>query len=128
MPVPLLARSSSFRRRVARVLAIYCATIALLVLAPFVHPVAYELLCSIDGHRLVVVTDAGLVDAGDPAAHADPTGHCPLCMPGGALPGFVAWDFEPVQPLAHVRRSLPAARLASLLGAPLPARGPPTAI
>ncbi len=124
----LSTRSSSFRQRVARVLALYCATVVVLVLAPFVHPVAYELLCSIDGHRLVVVTDAGIVDAGDPAAHADPAGHCPLCMPGGAPPGLVAWDSEPVQPLADMRRSVPAARLASLLGAPLPARGPPTAI
>jgi hypothetical protein len=32
----------------------------------------------------------------------------------------------PVQPLAYVLRSIPAARLAARTAAPLPARGPPT--
>ena len=32
---------------------------------------------------------------------------------------------EPVQPLAYVLQSIPAARIASLTAAPLPARGPP---
>ena len=47
-------------------------------------------------------------------------------LPGGAPPAVAfEWDAGRVPPLAPVRRSIPAARLASLIGAPLPPRGPP---
>lgn len=98
-----------------------------MVLAPFVHPVAYELVCSANGNKLVAVGDHGVVDDGSSSSHEDHAAHCPLCMPAGVPASVVAWDASPVQPLAHVRRSIPAARLASLVGAPLPARGPPLA-
>lgn len=108
-----------------------------MVLAPFVHPVAYELVCSAAGNKLVAVADhAGVehglgehdgVDGGGTSSHDDHAAHCPLCMPAGAPPAMHVLVAEPVQPLAHVLQSIPAARLASLVGAPLPARGPPPA-
>ena len=98
-----------------------------MVLAPFVHPVAYAVVCSATGNRMVAVVDHAVVDDGGGPSHEDHAAHCPLCMPAGVPPGVVAWDASPVQPLAHVRQSIPAARLASLVGAPLPARGPPLA-
>ena len=120
---------SSVRRRASLVLLSFLATVFVTVLAPFVQPVSYELLCSASGHKLVALTsDHDVVDAsGVPGSglHDDGSGHCPLCMPAAPPPALVAWDFVPVQPLAHVRESIPAARLASLVGAPLPARGPP---
>ena len=90
------------------------------LLAPFVSPITYELVCSASGHRMIAV-DA---DRNVQPAAQDGAGHCPLCMPAAPPPAFVAWDLDPVQPLAHALQGMPAARLASLVGAP-PARGPP---
>ena len=92
------------------------------IVAPLLHPVSYEEVCSASGVKHLVAVDDGIPvhDAHDHAAH------CPLCMPAGAPPSFFVLHIEPSQPLAHVRQSIPAARLASLVGAPLPARGPPS--
>ena len=103
-------------------MAVVCVTL----MAPFVHAVDYERVCSVQGDRLVAV-DAN--DHGVPASHepaTDHAAHCPLCLPAGVPPAFVAWQAEPVQPLGHVLRPIPAAHLAGLVGAPLPARGPPS--
>ena len=115
------------RRRATVVLASFLAAVVVMVLAPFVHPVAYAVVCSATGNKMVAVADHAVVDDGSGPSHEDHVAHCPLCMPAGVPPGLVAWDASPVQPLAHVRSSIPAARLASLVGAPLPARGPPPA-
>jgi hypothetical protein len=40
-------------------------------------------------------------------------------------PPPVAQQAPVVQPLGHATQAIPAARLAALTGAPLPARGPP---
>ena len=120
---------SRLRRYASVVLLSFIATVCVTLLAPFVSPVTYELLCSASGHKLIAVTsDRDIVDvSGMPSmgTHGDGSGHCPMCMPAAPPPVFVTWDFVAVQPLAHVRQSIPAARLASLVGAPLPARGPP---
>ena len=50
---------------------------------------------------------------------------CSLCATGYAPPPIVQWHVEPVQPLAHVLQSIPAAHIASLTAAPPPGRGPP---
>ncbi len=99
-----------------------------MVLAPFVHPVAYQLVCSVQGNKLVAVAEHGVVDDGATHSSDEHTAHCPLCMPAGAPPSLLAWELAPVQPLAHVLQSIPAARLAGLVGAPLPARGPPLSV
>lgn len=125
------------RRRATVVLAAFVAALVVMVLAPFVHPVAYALVCSASGNKLVAVVDHvgaahamgehGAMDDGGGPSHDDHAAHCPLCMPAGGPAPFVVTAAEPVQPLAHVLQSIPAARLASLVGAPLPARGPPLA-
>ena len=109
------------------VLASFFAALCVTLLAPFVHPVTYELVCSAKGSRLVATTDPAAADerGAQHDAHEDHAAHCPLCMPVAAPPTVVAWDFTPVQPLAHALQAIPAARLAGLVGAPLPARGPP---
>ena len=99
-----------------------------MVLAPFVHPVAYQLVCSVQGNKLVATTDHGIVDDGTTHSLDEHAAHCPLCMPAGAPPSMIVWNAAPVQPLAHVLQSIPAARLAGLVGAPLPARGPPLSV
>jgi hypothetical protein len=122
----MLAR---LRRHASAVLLSFLATVCVTLLAPFVHPISYELLCSASGRTIVAVTaDRLAVDgSGLPSTglHDDGSGHCPLCTPAAPPPAFVALDFTPVQPLARVQQSIPAARLAGLVGAPLPARGPP---
>lgn len=116
----------TFRRRARFVLASFITAVVVTLLAPLVHPVAYALVCSVTGTKLIATADHAVVDDGT-SSHDDHTAHCPLCMPAGAPPSFVAWELTTVQPLAHVQQSIPAARLASLVGAPLPARGPPLA-
>jgi hypothetical protein len=115
-------RCLRLRRRARFALASFVAAVLVTLLAPLVHPLAYELVCSAQGSKMIVQGDA--VDHHDAGDHA---AHCPLCMPAGAPPVAFHWDSTSVQPLAHVQQSIPAARLASLVGAPLPARGPPLA-
>ena len=113
----------ALRRRAVFALATFVAMVWVTLLAPFVHPVAFELVCSAQGSKIV----AHEADGSEPTGHTadDHAAHCALCLPVAAPPPVRAWHFDAVQPLAHVRQGIPAARLASLVGAPLPARGPP---
>lgn len=116
----------TLRRRASRVLAAFVAVVCVTLIAPFVHAVDYERVCSVQGDRLIAVAADEHPASGPHDPATDPAAHCPLCLPAGVPPAFVAWRAEPVQPLAHVLRPIPAARLAGLVGAPLPARGPPS--
>ena len=55
---------------------------------------------------------------------------CPLCLqldaPPPALPAYARPPLP--QPLRHALQPIPAARIAAITGAPLPARGPPLAL
>jgi hypothetical protein len=104
------------------VLVWFMCALGVAVASPMVHPQALELVCSSGGAvRLLVKTDNGVQEMG---AHSL---DCPLCLVGGAPPQQAApMPAAPVQPLAYVLRSIPAARLAARTAAPLPARGPPT--
>ena len=104
------------------VLVWFMCALGVAVASPMVHPQAMELVCSSGGAvKLLVKTDNGVQEMG---AHSL---DCPLCLVGGAPPQQAApMPAAPVQPLAYVLRSIPAARLAARTAAPLPARGPPT--
>ncbi len=121
-----MIRTSRLHRFARFALATFIAMVCVTVLAPVMQPVSqsigYEQVCSADGTKhLIAVGDT------TPSHEAhDHTAHCPLCMPAGVPPSIYIALFEPVQPLAHVQQSIPAARLAGLVGAPLPARGPPS--
>jgi hypothetical protein len=93
------------------------------LLAPLAHARAYEQVCSAQGTRLVALGDA---DSGHGSAPVDHAAHCPLCMPVGAPPAEMAWDFTPVLVRSPGHVGIPAGRVASLVGAPFPARGPPS--
>lgn len=119
---PAVIRATRLRRLARFAVATFIAMVCVTVIAPWLHPMVYEEVCSADGTKQVLA-------AGDSApSHEmhDHGAHCPLCMPAGVPPSIVFASFEPAQPLAHVRQSVPAARLAGLVGAPLPARGPPS--
>lgn len=90
--------------------------------SPLVHPQSMELVCGASGElKLVVAHDDGSVQ--EMGRH---TLDCALCLPGGAPPPVAALTAAPLlQPLAYAVHPVEAARLASLVGAPLPARGPP---
>jgi hypothetical protein len=104
------------------VLVWFVCALGVAVASPMVHPQAMELVCSSGGAvKLLVKTDNGVQEMG---AHSL---DCPLCLVGGAPPPQATpTAAAPVQPLAYVLRSIPAARLAARTAAPLPARGPPT--
>ncbi|WP_370679849.1 hypothetical protein [Comamonas sp. GB3 AK4-5] len=93
--------------------------------SPMVHPREMEWVCASAGTmKLVPKTEDGVQEVG--AAHAD----CPMCMPLDAPPPGALPRLHPPlpQPLRHALRPIPAARIAALTAAPLPARGPPLSL
>jgi hypothetical protein len=109
------------RHLVRLVLAWFALSIGVAVASPLVKPVSMELVCSGSGlMKLIVKTDDG---AKEVRTH---TLDCPLCMAMSAPPPALRADVAPAQPLAHALRPIPAAHIALLTAAPLPARGPPT--
>lgn len=110
--------------RLARfVLVWFALSIGVAIASPLVKPQAIELICSGSGAmKLLVKTDDGSQQA---SSH---TLDCPLCASMSAPPPVARHSAEPAQPLAHVLQSIPAAHIAALTAAPLPARGPPRAL
>ena len=103
------------------VLVWFALSIGVAIASPLVKPQAMELICSGSGAvKLLIQTD----DGGQEVASF--TLDCPLCATSSAPPPpATRLTSEPAQPLAYVLQSIPAARIASLTAAPLPARGPP---
>ena len=117
MPTPRTART------LARlVLAWFVFYVGAAIASPLLMPGRYDVICSADGIAKLMHSDSG--GSGEAGAASL---HCPLCMPAGAPPPPVPVVAErPAAPLAYALRSIPAARLAALTAAPLPARGPPS--
>lgn len=102
------------------VLVWFALSIGVAIASPIVKPQALELICSGAGvMKVLVKTDDGTKEV---ARH---TLDCPLCISISAPPPVARLTAEPIQALAHVLQSIPAAHIASLTAAPLPARGPP---
>jgi len=103
------------------VLVWFALSIGVAIASPLVKPQAMELICSsVGGMKLVLQSD----DAGQDVVSL--AMDCPLCVINGAPPPLASIvTAEPLQPLAYVMQSIPAAHMASLTAAPLPARGPP---
>lgn len=95
--------------------------------APLVHPQPWVLVCSTSGVVALVAVQAeeGAGGDGTAASGAHHTLDCALCLPGGAPPPALADVFAATAALPHVLLPVEAARIAALVGAPLPARGPP---
>jgi hypothetical protein len=91
------------------------------IASPIVKPQALELVCSSAGGIRLVASGAD----GDVA----PAGHvldCPMCTPTGAPPPAACLPGPAALPRSRAVQSIPAARIAALIAAPLPARGPPS--
>lgn len=102
-------------------LAWFALSIAVAAAAPLVAAQDMELICSGTGVvKLIVKGDDGNSAPG--ASHLD----CPMCMPYPAPPPPI-WQLPlpAPSPLLHALRPVPAARIAAITAAPLPARGPP---
>lgn len=109
--------------RIARLaLAWLVLAVGVAAASPLVHPQAFELVCGAAGEMKLVVTH----DDGSVQEMGHHTLDCATCLPAGGPPLVLSMYVPPVQhPLAHAVRPVEAARLAALVGAPLPARGPP---
>ena len=106
--------------RIARfVLAWFALSLGVAIASPLIKHADIELVCSGSGAvKLMVKGDAG----------SKPTSHtldCPLCAGLSAPPPVASIDVPYTPSIGHVLESIPAARIASLFAAPLPARGPP---
>ncbi|HRO58767.1 MAG TPA: hypothetical protein PK177_06310 [Burkholderiaceae bacterium] len=86
------------------------------------HSRAMEVVvCSAaDSARFIIVDGDGL-----PVETGPHTLDCPLCLPAFAPLPAASLVLPTPQPLAHAAWSSIAADIAALVGAPLPARGPP---
>ncbi|MDR7379925.1 hypothetical protein J2X19_004621 [Rhodoferax ferrireducens] len=120
--MPTLRNPHAFARHLARwVLLCFALSLGVAIAAPLTHPLAMELVCSSAGAvKLLVKSADGSTQV------VSQMGDCPLCLTPGAPPPTARVQVEPAQPLAYVLRSIPAAHIAWLTAAPLPARGPPT--
>jgi hypothetical protein len=103
------------------VLVWFALSVGVAVASPIVKPQAMQLICTGTGvMKLLLQSDDGSGET------SGATLDCPLCaMLGAPPPPVSSLKLEPVQPLAYVMQSIPAAHIASLTAAPLPARGPP---
>lgn len=108
-------RTSS--RLVHLVLAWFALTLGAAVLSPVVHPKSMQPVCS-DGSVKLIAVD-----------HEGKAGHvldCPLCLPWHASPPPFGEFAQAAAPVAQALPVGPATMPAELVGAPLPARGPPS--
>ncbi len=115
-------QSLRLAHRLARfVLVWFVLSLGVAVASPIVNPQSMELICSGTGViKVLIKTDDGVKEA---SAH---TMDCPLCVMAGSPPPTPRIVVEPAHPLAHVLQPVPAAHIAWLTAAPLPARGPPS--
>ena len=93
------------------------------VASPLVKPETVHLVCTAIGGVKLVQVDAAGADVDAAAYHT--ALDCPACLP--LIAPLVADKLAPLPTgnLSHVLQSLPAARLASMLGQPWQARAPP---
>ena len=121
-PMQLLRQSHLITRLALDWFALFVCVAAA---SPLVNPQSMEMVCSGSGVMKMVIQDQSQSDEGLGVASAH-TQDCSLCGAVGAPPP-VAINLPALpQPLAYALQSIPAARIAALTGAPLPARGPPT--
>lgn len=103
------------------VLAWFVLTLGVAVASPMVRPHAMELVCTSGGAIQLVAVDSG-EEASASAPHAL---DCPLCLAATLPPAQRMQASTQPQPLGRALHPIVSARIAALVGAPLPPRGPP---
>ena len=125
------SRLRNAHRLILAVLLFYVATLGVAMAAPVLKAQGSNILCTSTGIKYVSasgeITDAnGNAQDGKPGKMQGHSLECSLCVPTGITPDLPILDVPaPIHALSYATRSIPAARLASLVSAPLPARGPP---
>lgn len=120
------------RRLIRTVMLLYIMTLGVAMASSMVNPAAMNLICTSTGYKYID-QNGKLVDvdpASEQAKDAKSGMHhlldCSMCLAIGITPELPKQDaFEPPHALSYALRSIPSARLAALVAAPLPARGPP---
>ncbi|MDY0105422.1 DUF2946 domain-containing protein [Achromobacter sp.] len=104
------------------VLAWFALTLGVAMASPIVAPKTMEMICSDGGAMRVIVVDKN----GDVVEAGQYTLDCAMCLPASLPASIVTQSMSQPEPLAHALASIEAARIAALVGAPLPPRGPPS--
>jgi len=113
-------RNSPWRAKLA--LLWFALALGAAVAAPMVNPQTELVICTGVGMLKVVVNDDGTYST---TSTSNDGMYCPLCSAGGAPASMSVSTVQGPHPLSYVLKSIPAAHLAALTTAPLPARGPP---
>ena len=107
------------------ILAWFVLALGVGMASPLVAPQQWDVVCSSNGSMKLVVVG----DQSDDSALAPQHLDCPLCLNALALPGGgSAVQLPQPLPLGRATQAIEAARLAALVGAPLPPRGPPASV
>lgn len=104
------------------VMAWFALTLGLAIASPLVRPQAMELVCTAGGSVKLVAVGGEEGQAVSPHHSLD----CPLCLAVTPPPAHVSPSWAQPQPLGRALQPIVSARIAALVGAPLPPRGPPS--
>lgn len=119
MPAMQMLRNAVSLSRL--VLAWFVLTLGVAMASPLVQPHAMELVCTAGGAIKLVSAEDGR-DLSASAAHGL---DCPMCLAVTPPPGQRGAPAAQPQPLGRALHPIVSARMAALVGAPLPPRGPP---
>lgn len=112
-----------FKLLIRAVLFMYALTLGVAMASPLFKSDVMNLICTSTGYKLVNQSGNNDQDNGKSVTHLL---DCSLCLASGLPPSLPQQDAcEPPHALSYALRSIPAARLAAMVAAPLPARGPP---
>lgn len=103
------------------VLACFWLTLGVAMASPLIAPRAMEMVCSDGGTMKLVVVD----HEQDASATGQHLLDCALCLPAFLPTQIPPTQVRQPQPLAFALTPIEQARIAALVGAPLPPRGPP---
>ena len=111
--------------KIARlILAWFLLTLGVAIASPIVHPQSMQIICStVSGAQMLVVDDNG-----EQATGSHHSLDCPLCLSIITPPAVDIQVTAQAQPLGRAVQPIVAARLAAIVGAPLPPRGPPASV
>ncbi|MES2103415.1 MAG: DUF2946 family protein [Pseudomonadota bacterium] len=111
------------RQLIRLVLFLYVLTLGVAIASPLLNPEAMDLICTSSGYKSISKLDASGKNSSSGISHLL---DCPMCVATGITPFPVLHGVpESQHTLSYALRAIPAARLASVTSAPLPARGPP---
>lgn len=105
------------------VLVWFALSLGVAIASPLVNPKSVQLICS--GTAFIKIVSSNTDGTAPTDSH---TLDCPLCAGMGGPPSVLVWKLDPVQPLAYAFQGIASAHIAAISAAPLPPRGPPTAV